>query len=237
MLTFVTIKTTIMNNKIIFLFVCFITYSIGNAQDLKPTKSKITYKSNYVACWKVLVDPEPNTIKGEWKSYVKENLYFKLKGFGLISNKDVLEAEDVLVEKISSKRLDFFTRIIESDGQTEIAIFAKHGRNSYLNSDDSKKEFKNLRNVLVDFLKVYLPTYYDEKVNVVNSNIDKLAKKANNLEERVKNNKERIAELEKENVDLAQKIEENKLKIASSKQEFIKRDEKRNKIKELLKKI
>lgn len=226
-----------MNNRIIFLLVCFFISSINNAQDLNPTESKISYKRNYVACWKVLIDPDPNTVKGEWKSYVKENLYFKLKGFGLLSNKDVLEAEDVLVEKISSKRINFFTRIIEFEGQTEIAVFARHGNDLYLNNDDNKKEFENLKRVLVDFLKVYLPKYYNEQVDKVSKSISKLTKNQENLTESIKSNKEKIEELKAENIDLTRKMEENALNITSSKEEFIKRDEKRAKIKELLKKI
>ena len=72
-----------------------------------PQKSTVQHNDASRPCIRAIVHPEPKPLKKAWKDYLKETHDFKIRGIGFLSNKDLLSAEKVVVERISKKRNGF----------------------------------------------------------------------------------------------------------------------------------
>lgn len=215
------------------MFISFFGYS----QSLDPVESKIEYKDEYAQCWKVLVSPEDDETKKAFKRFMKKRYDVKLKGIGMFSNKDVMEAEDVEISAISSKRLNFYVSVIDVDGLTEIKVFGNYGYSVFFDKEKFKDEYQALRTILVDFMNSYLPEYYQDRVKDAQKKHDEFVEKGEDLEEDIADDKKEIEKLKREIEDLQKELEENKEQIKQSKKNFNKTEEQFDELKSLLRKV
>ncbi|HLV40729.1 MAG TPA: hypothetical protein VKY37_00490 [Brumimicrobium sp.] len=72
---------------------------VSLAQDPIPKDGFIEHNGGNRPCLYVNLDPETKPLKKAWKSFLKDNYDFKIKGIGFLSNKDLLYKEDVIIEK------------------------------------------------------------------------------------------------------------------------------------------
>src|SRR5690554_4462017 len=93
------------------------------AQAVTPKDGIIMHNKSQRPSIFVNIDPEPKPLKKAWKSFLKDNYDFKIKGIGFLSNKDLLYAEDLVIEKISPKRMNFYTKIVENEVGSEMTVF------------------------------------------------------------------------------------------------------------------
>ncbi len=218
-----------MVKRISIIFLVMVSF-FGYSQNLEPVKDRINYEDEYAECWKVFVTPEPSDVKRAFKSFLKDRYDVKLKGFGMFSNKDVLYAEDVVITKISTKRINFYLSVIDEEGLSEIKVFGNYGYSLYFNNDKQKDEFTALRSVLVEFLNSYLPEYYKEKVEDATEHYTKFVEEDEDLNKKIDDNKKEIEKLTKENEDLSKEIEKNKEEIKLSKENLVKNKEQLDKV-------
>ena len=121
--------------------------SISNLFSQSVDLSSTTVKHNKKQRDAILAEIEPakKTVKKAWKNYLKDNYDLKLKGFGLLTNKDVLYAEDVKLNTLSDKRINFYTKFEETENTTKMIVFASFGYDIYFSSRGYSSEFSKMR--------------------------------------------------------------------------------------------
>ncbi|MGV3611909.1 MAG: coiled-coil domain-containing protein [Fluviicola sp.] len=199
------------------LFICFamLVSLNGTAQSLAPEISTIEHNDKMRTCLMVKLEPEPKTLKKAWISFLKKKYDLKLKGMGWFSNKDLLHNEEVIIPKLSPKKMDFYTSVVQdenSDG-SEMKVFASLGYDIYLNEEQYPIEFKAMNEMIVSFLKEYLPKYYNKQINESAANVKSLNNDIIGLKDNIKDNQGRIEKLDKE-------IEKNRTSIKDDSQKL-----------------
>ena len=197
------------------LIICFsILVSISMiAQSLSPQKSTIEHNNKMRNCLSVKLDPDPKTLKKAWVNFLKKEYALQLKGFGWFTNKDLLYKEEVTIKKLSPKIMDFYTQIVEDENGSEMKVFASFGYDVYINEEEYPMEYNAMNEMMVAFLKKYLPEYYNKKVNQSMKSVKGLNKDIVNLKENIKDNQDRIKKLNKEIEKYKANIEENSQKL------------------------
>lgn len=209
-----------------------------NAQlSIKPFEATINYDKSQRPCIQVNLDPEPKALKKAWRAYLKDNYDFKLKGIGFLSNKDLLSAEDITVEKISSNALDFYTRVIEDENGSEMKVFVRHGYDIYISKKNYPKEYERLYDLLNRFIKSYLPKYYRGNITDTEKRISALSEEGIDLRKHIDENFEEIEKLKNEIEEKEEEVISNKEKLELAERKLIKRKEKLERIKNQLKKL
>jgi len=221
-----------------FLAFVFILFSANvHAQNVTPRDGVVAHNDKERPCLVVNLDPEPKPLKKAWKSYLKDHYDFKIKGIGFLSNKDLLTAEDVIIEELSSKRLDFYTKIIEDEVGSEMKVFASFGYDVYVNEDEMSDEYDALLEILNGFLKEYLPNYYESEVKATKKKVKKLTKEVEGLKGDISDNKEDIQDMKNEIEDLNEEIEELNEEVKEKEEKLTTSSTKLEERKEKLKRI
>jgi hypothetical protein len=212
-----------MKRKIIYGLVAFIfaIYFPGLAQEITPEEGIIVYQKAPRACWVVNLDPEPKTLKKAWKDYLDDEYGISLKGIGLLVNKDILSAEEVVVKPIANDPLNLYTHIVEDVNGSEMKFFIELKSNVYANSANQRYEFRAMRDILEDFLADYLPTYYHGRIKDAEDRLVELAEEREDLKKNIARDSEKIEELKYEIEQRQLELESNqaKLDLAESKLE------------------
>lgn len=207
-----------------------------NAQSpIQPTDATFEFDKAERPCIQANLDPEPKTLKKAWREFLKDNYDFKLKGIGFLSNKDLLSAEEVKVEKLSSKQMDFYTYIVEDDNGSEMKVFVRYGYDIYLTKENNPDEYETLTTMLEEFMKQYLPSYYEDRVKDTEKRIENLSDEKKDLEKDIADDSAEIAKLKKEIKDLEGDLKSNSEKLESANTKLKKRSEKLKRIKDQLK--
>lgn len=225
--------------KKITLFICvalLVSLSV-NAQSLVPEKSTIEHNNKMRPCLLVKLDPEPKTLKKAWIKFLQKEYDFKLKGMGWFSNKDLLYAEEVTIEKLSSKKMDFYTYVVEDENGSEMKVFASLGYDIYLNEEEYPVEFKAMNEMIVSFLKQYLPEYYNGKIYESEKRIKSLNKEIKNLKKDIKNNENNIEKLNKEIEKNKASVEDNSQKLKAAEIKLKGRQDKLERIRKKLQQL
>lgn len=173
-------------------------YFGSNAQTLTPVKSTIEHNEQIRACLMVKLDPEPKTLKNAWIDYLDNQYDFKLKGMGLFSNKELLTAEEVSIPKISSKKMNFYTNVVEDGDGSEMKVFASLGYDIYLNDEKYPAEFNSIKEIMTAFLKQYLPQYYKEVIEESSEKVKGLTEEIKDINDDIKDKEDDIEKLRKE---------------------------------------
>lgn len=218
--------------KTIFLLLAISVTSFLNAQQLIQIKdASIDFDDKERPCIQINVDPEPEFLKEEWRDYLDDNYGFKLKGIGFLSNKDLLSAKEIEVEELSSRQIDFFTRVVEDENGSEMKVFVRFGYDIYLSRSDNPSEYNTLRNMVEAFLKEYLPAHYNEQLKETKDRIDDLIDEAEGLEEEISDNTSEIANLKDRIKDLEDNLKSKNEKLTESKSKLKNRQAKLERIK------
>jgi hypothetical protein len=227
----------IMNATILLCAFLFITSLEMNAQSIKPTNGTIMYNDNMRECIVVNLDPETKTLRSAWTDYLKDNYDLKLKGNGWFSSKDILYAEDVLIDKISANRMNFYTQIIENENGSEIKLFASFGYDAFIKKEKDSVEYKSLNEMLESFLKVYLPKYYTLEINDTKKRVLDLTEEINDLNKDIISDNDKLEKLKLQIDELTKETEKNKTALEINKKKLTKREEKLVRIKNQLNKL
>ncbi|WP_107038260.1 coiled-coil domain-containing protein [Brumimicrobium mesophilum] len=211
------IKTILQLCLTALLTLSFTTETI--AQKVVPKDGKIEHKGGERPSIYVNLDPEPKPLKKAWKSYLKDNYDFKIKGIGFLSNKDLLYREDVIIQKLSTKRMDFYTKIVEDEVGSEMTVFASFGYDIYIDKNETPEEYAIMTKMLNDFLASYLPDYYESEVKETKKRVKKLSKEVKGLNKDINKNNEDIEEMTEEIEKLSKEVSEKEaaLEIANTK--------------------
>lgn len=228
-----------MKNKIYFLLavICLLATQQLSAQSILPSAGTILHNDAPRPCLVVNIDPEPKTLKKAWRDFLKDKYDFKLKGIGFLSNKDLLSAEKIVVEQISSKEMDFYTHVIEDDNGSEMKVFAAFGYDVYVDSMTMAVEYNAMKTILERFLKDYLPTYHQDLVKETEKRINKLSKEQDKLKKNIEKDEREIESLTKEIEELSQELERNKEMLKKTERKLENRKAKLGRVLKLVNKI
>ncbi len=202
-----------------------------NAQTIEPQNGTITHDDKLRSCILVSLDPKPDELKEAWRDYLNDTYDFKLKGIGFLQNKDLMSAEEVTIKKISSDKMKFYTNIVENELGSEMKVFASFSEDKYINQENMRKEYKALKNIVENFLKGYLPSYYSRMLEDTTKNFEDLKEDVADLNEEIVDDTERIEKLKKEIEDLNDNIESNKETLEKTKETLTSTEKKLARIK------
>lgn len=217
------------------LILMFIIAGNVHAQEVDPRIGTVKHKGSERPCLVINLDPEPKPLKKAWESYLKDNYDLKIKGIGFLTNKDLLYKEDVIVEEISLKRMDFYTKIVEDEVGSEMKVFASFGYDIYVDQNETPKEFRAMRKMLKDFLKEYLPEYYHSEVSATKKKVKDLTKNVSSLKKDISKNKSEIEDLKEEIEELTEEVDEKESLLETANVKLKERREKLLRINEKLK--
>ncbi|MDX1651721.1 MAG: DUF16 domain-containing protein [Brumimicrobium sp.] len=189
------------------------------SQTVQPVDDSVKHEGEWRPCLKVNLDPETKTVKKAWKSFLKDEYDFKIKGIGFLTNRDLLSKEGVVIEKISSKKLDFYTLVEEDAVGSEMKVFAAFGYDIYVNQKEHEQAYRAMKEMLVKFLKGYLPQYYKDQVKETEKRVKKLEKEIKGLNKDITKSNEKIKDLNEEVKELSEEVnqKESDLEVAKTK--------------------
>lgn len=191
---------------IIIIITCLITSATANAQELRVDNEQVTYKDNAYPAIVVYMEPGTKEVKKAWQDYIKDKYDIRLHGLGFLVNRDVLSAEGVDFQEISPNKMDFYTKVVEDNDQTKMAVFASLGYDIQVGSQNHYTGYYNMKNIVQDFLDTFLPNYYQDKINEVENRISDLQKTQEDKRNQISDNEKEINRLRNENDRLAEEI-------------------------------
>lgn len=186
-----------MNKIIVFLCFLFLTFNL-KAQTFKIDTSSITYENKLRPCLLTQIDASANDTKRAWIKFVKKNYEVKLKGFGFLKNKDMLTATDVTISKISSKRMNVYTRILSTANGTEIKYFASFGYDFFIGPNSFPTEFEIMKNDFNTFLNAYLNEFYTDEIDSYTKKIKSLEKDKSNMSKKIAKTQDKLLAYKKD---------------------------------------
>ncbi|WP_417265887.1 hypothetical protein [Brumimicrobium sp.] len=204
------------------------------AQAVTPKDGMIMHNKSQRPSIFVNIDPEPKPLKKAWKSFLKDNYDFKIKGIGFLSNKDLLYAEDLVIEKISPKRMNFYTKIVENEVGSEMTVFGSFGYDIYIDKNETPEEYKVMNQMLTEFLNSYLPDYYKNQVKDTEKKVKKLSKEVKGLNKDISKNNKKTKKLAKEIEELTKEAAEKEEELETA---TIKLKERKSKLERIKKKL
>lgn len=174
--------------------------SLGlNAQTILIESTNISFQSQLRPCLSVNIDPEENSLKKAWTSYIKMNHEIKFNKYKKSPDKNIIYAEDITLPLVSLKRMNLYTRFIETTNGSEMKLFSSFGYDFFIGPDSFPKEFEAYKNMMYTFLTQYLTDFYSDEI---------------------KETSKRIKKLDKENIKLKKCVEKNRKKINNMKREI-----------------
>jgi hypothetical protein len=208
-----------------------------HSQSITPEKSTIEYNGSMRPSIMVHLDPKTKSLKKSWVKFLKDEYDFKLKGAGWFRNKDVLYADEVVVKRLSSKQMDFYTRVVEDENYSEMQVFISFGYDIYVNEAEYPNEFNAMNEMLVAFLKYHLPHYYSEEMKTATKRVNTLNKEINSLRKDIDKNNRDIEEHEEDATKLIMDVDVNKEKLRSAEIKLKKTEDRMKAIKKELMKL
>ncbi|WP_320815665.1 hypothetical protein [Flavobacterium sp.] len=221
----------------IFLAIYMLTVQVNAQSSIQPFDTTIDYDKVQRPCIQVNLDPEPKTLKNAWKDYLKDNYDFKLKGIGFFSNKDLLSAEEITVNQISSNEINFYTHIVEDENGSEMKVFVRNGNGIYITKEKLPNEYAAVSEILNSFIKYYLPKYYGEKINDTEERINKLTEEKDDLKNNIDEKSSDIEKLKKEIKNNEEELKSKKKELEITEIKLKKRKEKLERIRTQLRKL
>lgn len=212
--------------KVFFLIPYLLAIQVCAQSSIQSFDATIDFDNAQRPCIQVNLDPEPKTLKNAWRDYLKDNYDFKLKGIGFLSNKDLLSAEAITVNQISSKAIDFYTHIVEDENGSEMKVFVRHGYDIYITKKSYPNEYTVLHDALESFIKSYLPIYYEDKINDTEKRVNELIEERNDLNKEINENSNKIEKLKNEIKQKEEELKSKKTKLEATEKKLKKRKEK-----------
>lgn len=213
-----------------FLLIIFTTIQLQSQTMIQPIEATINFDDSTRPCIQVNLDPKPKALKNAWRDYLKDNYDFKLKGIGFLTNKDLLSAEEVNIEMISPKAMDFYTHVIEDENGSVMKVFARHGYDIYISKASSPDEYLALNGIVEGFVRSYLPEYYKDQIEDTEKRIEMLTDQTNDFKDDIVDNLSEIEKLKKETEELEKEMVSYNELLKTAESKLIIRKEKLNRV-------
>lgn len=215
--------------KVFFLILCVMIVSVNmKAQTFRIDTTEITFENKLRPCLFVKFDASAKTVKKGWADYLKKNYKIKVKGIGLLSDKDIVDAEDVIINSIADKRMNMYASVTDIPGGSEMKYFMSFGYDFFIGPQNYGKEFGGMHNLLNEFSIVFLNDYYSDEVSGLLKQIKGYEKDiksknktiASNIQKSKKGSDAVASGLDSKNYSLRLEIEQLEFKIEGLRKEI-----------------
>lgn len=215
--------------KIFFLILCVMIVSVNiEAQTFRIDTTEITFENKLRPCLFVKFDASAKTVKKGWADYLKKNYKIKVKGIGLLTDKDIIDAEDVTINTIADKRMNMYARVTDIPGGSEMKYFMSFGYDFFIGPESYGKEFGGMHKLLNDFCIKFLNDYYSDEASSLLKQIKGYEKDirnknkaiASNIKKSKKGSDAVASGLDSKNYSLRLEIEQLEFKIEGLKKEM-----------------
>jgi hypothetical protein len=189
---------------------------------------------------RVYLDASPDEVRDAYIDFLKDKYDFKLKGDGLFANKDELYAEEIMVQEIIDKKVNWYAEIIETDNsqeKTRMTIFVNLGYDVYLSEDQYGAAFAKVYAGVTDFVKMYVPEYYEELIEDAKKEIEDLEEDTSDLKNDIEKNHKDIKKLKAEIEEMEATVNENENRLEKMKTDLEREEESFKKAKKEISKI
>lgn len=187
-----------------------------NAQRLIINEAVCTTDDVNQAGIEVIMEPEAKTIKKAIKNWMDDHYDVNLKGMGLFSNKEVLTADKIQIDAISSKQLDLKVQVVEDGSNTKMCLFGSFGYDFPISPTHYPVAYRQMRSLTLDFLDEFLPNWYLNRIEETQEVVGDLGKERKELVEDIEKNKEEIEELKEENEEKSETLTETASDLAKA---------------------
>ncbi|MFN7119079.1 MAG: coiled-coil domain-containing protein [Saprospiraceae bacterium] len=200
-------KNFIKNSIIIASWIlCFIISDTVIAQELMINDGTARYKRQDYPAVIIYMEPKPNDVKKAWKDFLQKRYDVRLKGYGFLTNRDVLSAENTDFDEIAPGNIDFYTEVIEDNNLTKMSVFASLGNDVNIGLGNDYRQYYQMKGIVQSFLDTYLRGYYEDQVKEAQDRVSDLEKTQNNKQRTIESNLAEIARLQEENERLANEV-------------------------------
>lgn len=215
--------------KIQFLILPVLLASLTlNAQTFIIDTAEITFENKQRPCLFVKFDADAKTVKKGWADYMKKNYKIKVKGIGLLTDKDIVDAEDVTINSISDKRMNMYARVTDITGGSEVKYFMSFGYDFFIGPKEYPAAFEGMHKLLNDFSIHFLNGYYADETSGILKKIkgyeNDIKKNNRAMESNTKKGKKEsgavASALESKNFSLKLENEQLESKIAALKKDI-----------------
>jgi len=152
--------------KLLFFLTVLISVKLV-AQTYHIDTTSITFENKLRPCYSVSYDADPKTVKKGWSKFLKKNYKIKTKGIGLLTDKDLVNSQDVTINSISDKRMNIYARITDFSGGSDMKYFMSFGYDFFIGPDNYANEFEGMKKLLNDFSVEFLNKYYVDETSQI----------------------------------------------------------------------
>ena len=218
---------------ILFLFIGFSSLQL-TAQRLSISDVATVYENIERTSIEVMMEPGPDLIKDQFSDWMKKELDVKLKGYGFLTNKDVLIAEKIKIPAISGKQMDFYVQVIEEGENSKMSVFASYGYDIHITPESHPVAYRSMKGVVLDFLDDFLPNWYMNRIEESREVVSDLENERSKLEEEIANNLNEIDELREEIDEKGDMLQETQSELIEAAGTLERRQEKLDQVNQKL---
>lgn len=203
------------------LMAAFICTIHANAQTFTIDTSTINFENKLRPCLVVQYDASPKEVKKAWASYMKKNYKIKIKGISLISDKRIIDAQDVSIPFISDKRMNMYASVEDKPTGSELRYFMSFGYDFFIGPENYPSSFQAMDSLLKNFSEIFLTKFYADEtadyLKEIKGYERDIKKKNKSIEKNIKSSKKSsvavASALESKNTALRMEIQQIQSKI------------------------
>ena len=199
--------------------------TIAQGQTLEIGMEQATIEGEQRDAIVILLKTDIKDTKDAWKEYMRKTHDVKVSGFGFLTNKDILIADECVVAAISAHQITIGNEIVEVGEETRMSVFGSHGYDHYF--ERGSVEFSKMEELTMDFIGEFVPDYLQEAIedarDVVadlEKDLDKDRDQVGKNEEDILDMKRKISDLIAENRELEKKISQTKLDLTEARRKL-----------------
>lgn len=172
--------------SVVLVFMSLVSFSFF-AQNFSVEPGSYTHAKGLRQAIHVKLEPETKAVSNEWRSFLRSKLNLRLKG-----NWRDRRAEGVTVNSLSDSTVSIFFRFNEIQTGTEFFIVMKYENGDYFSREENNDAFNKMEDLVHEFLRGYLPGYYNALIAETNKEISKLEKSIKSTKKSIERNDKAI---------------------------------------------
>lgn len=204
----------------------------GPSEDPLVEETEIDYQGRSYPALVVEANIAEEALKADWQDYVQDAYDVRLDGYGLFTNRDVLEAEGETFVPLSSKRADFYTRFSTTElGLTRMEVFMTLGYDVVVGPESFTQVYDELEGDVKAFIHQQLTQDFEARRATVADAIEDLERdqmrdrrKMERLERKVDRLTRNIEDNLKENEKLSARRDGVRVSLSALEAEHINRE-------------
>jgi len=192
------------------------------AQNLNYKNGLVVNNDEIIDAAEITLTPNKDLVKSAFNDWLQDTYNIGLsKKKLLFFNKSFMTAKGETIPEFDNRHLDLYVKVVDSeDSKSKLLLVGAFGYEEWITKSDYPTEYGVLDNMLMSFVKSYLPEYYQEMVINDAEEVEQIKDKIDDMTENISDNKDDITDLEKENIDLKHKLKNNEEKLLAAKKKL-----------------